>query len=139
MMVKCAIILFAECAVFAVQGQQKLKKVHFLCNSSPCAPARKRPTPFGVGLFLLWCKDLNIPNAICRWHIACPRLDGNNTLRFSHRENRYQVLVPFSQVFTIRRVRLHLYQSVDIYSIFNVLFLSGVRSFAICEFQKIIR
>ena len=52
MMVKCPIVLFTECAVFAVQGQQKLKKVNFLCNSSPCAPARKSPTPFGVGLFL---------------------------------------------------------------------------------------
>lgn len=32
MMVKCPIVLFTECAVFAVQGKQKLKEVNFLYN-----------------------------------------------------------------------------------------------------------
>ena len=53
MMVKCAIVLFTECAVFAVQGQQKVKKVNFLCNSSPCAPAKKRFDAYASERFLI--------------------------------------------------------------------------------------
>ena len=76
MMVKCAIVLFTECAVFAVQGQQKLKKVNFLCNSSPCAPAKKELLLGyeSVLMIVLFCYVLNF--SVSKDVFPCWRLVG---------------------------------------------------------------